>query len=76
MTEDAGWTEEEKQEFRRIAEDEEAASERLLHLFQVVHGRAPYCDGEAFEWGAATLDDAALVALGFKNRANFDGTSR
>ncbi len=73
MAEDIEWgSEEQIRELRRIEEDEEARG-NLKRLFESAYGRAPgsYPDGEAFEWGAA-LSDAHLIALGFKDRADFE----
>jgi hypothetical protein len=57
-------------QFREIFEDEQAG-ERLITLFRGYHKRDPFEDSEAFEWAAA-MDDASLVAIGFKDRESFN----
>jgi 6-phosphofructokinase len=49
---------------------DEDAFDRLMTLFEYVHGHGPLSDLEAFEWGA-TNTDANLTALGFEGRAGF-----
>jgi hypothetical protein len=56
-------------EMNRIVADEEAC-ERLVDLFKQAHGRAPTSDCEAYQWGAK-MEDAALTAMGFEDRAGF-----
>jgi hypothetical protein len=61
------WTPEQIAELNRYSAEEDA-TEKLLALFEFVHGRPPTLDTEAFAWGAT---DANLMALGFKDRAAF-----